>query len=73
MIDCVAQRLNNTRTVCRKSYIHPGVIEAYLDHSLPEHYQAVVRRAGRTPSGLTRDEHVAHEILRALAKMPAAR
>ena len=44
MIDCVAQRLNNTRTVCRKSYIHPGVIEAFLDNSLPKHYQAVVRR-----------------------------
>lgn len=28
-IDSVAVRLGNTRAVCRKSYIHPGVFEAY--------------------------------------------
>lgn len=30
-VDRVAERLGNTRAVCRSSYIHPGVIEAYLD------------------------------------------
>jgi DNA topoisomerase I len=29
-LDCVAQRLGNTRAVCRKSYVHPGLLEAYL-------------------------------------------
>lgn len=29
-LDCVAAQLGNTRAVCRKSYVHPGVIEAYL-------------------------------------------
>lgn len=72
VIDCVAGRLNNTRTVCRKSYIHPGVIEAYLDRSLPQHYQAVVRKAGRAPRGLSKEEHVAREVLRALAKRSQA-
>lgn len=33
-IDRVAQRLGNTKAVCRKSYVHPKVIEAYLDGSL---------------------------------------
>jgi DNA topoisomerase-1 len=28
-IEVVAQRLGNTKTVCRKSYIHPAVIHAY--------------------------------------------
>jgi DNA topoisomerase-1 len=28
-IDRVAERLNNTRTVCRKYYIHPAILEAY--------------------------------------------
>ena len=28
-IDAVAARLGNTRAVCRSSYIHPGVFEAY--------------------------------------------
>jgi DNA topoisomerase-1 len=29
-IDVVAERLGNTRAVCRKYYVHPVVIEAYL-------------------------------------------
>ena len=33
-IEGVAQRLGNTPTVCRKCYIHPEVIEAYLDGSM---------------------------------------
>jgi len=34
-VTTVAGLLGNTRTVCRKSYIHPAVIEAYLDGGLP--------------------------------------
>ncbi len=33
-IDEVARRLGNTRSVCRKCYVHPAVIEAYLDGSI---------------------------------------
>jgi len=33
-IDKVARRLGNTRAVCRRSYVHPAVIDSYLDHSL---------------------------------------
>lgn len=33
-IAMVAQRLGNTPAVCRKCYVHPEVIEAYLDGSL---------------------------------------
>jgi DNA topoisomerase-1 len=33
-IERVAERLGNTKTVCRNCYIHPGVIDAYLDRSL---------------------------------------
>ena len=29
-IDTVAQRLGNTRSVCRKYYVHPSLLEAYL-------------------------------------------
>lgn len=31
----VAERLNNTASVCRKCYIHPSVIEAYMGGKLP--------------------------------------
>jgi DNA topoisomerase-1 len=30
-VDLVAERLGNTRAVCRSCYIHPGVLEAFLD------------------------------------------
>jgi DNA topoisomerase-1 len=33
-IDAVAKRLGNTRAVCRQCYVHPAVLDAYLDHSL---------------------------------------
>jgi DNA topoisomerase-1 len=29
-IECVAKQLGNTRTVCRKSYIHPAILDAYI-------------------------------------------
>ena len=30
-IEQVAERLGNTPTICRRSYVHPAVIEAYMD------------------------------------------
>jgi DNA topoisomerase-1 len=33
-IDEVARRLGNTKAVCRKCYVHPAVIDAYLDGTL---------------------------------------
>jgi DNA topoisomerase I len=32
----VAERLGNTPAVCRSSYIHPQVLDAYLDGSMLE-------------------------------------
>jgi DNA topoisomerase-1 len=33
-VDLTAKRLGNTRSVCRKYYIHPTLIEAYLEGSV---------------------------------------
>jgi DNA topoisomerase-1 len=44
----VAKRLGNTRTVCRKCYVHPAVIDAYLDGSLLETLEHRVERELRT-------------------------
>jgi DNA topoisomerase-1 len=33
-IERVAERLGNTKAVCRKCYIHPAIIDAYMDRSL---------------------------------------
>ena len=40
VIEAVAGVLGNTRAVCRKSYIHPVVIDAYMDGSLTTACQA---------------------------------
>ncbi len=34
-VDAVARRLGNTRAVCRRSYVHPAIFDAYLDGGLP--------------------------------------
>lgn len=38
-IDTVSHKLGNTRAVCRKCYVHPAVLDAYLDGSLRERLQ----------------------------------
>src|SRR5204862_21987 len=35
-IESVAERLGNTRTVCRKCYVHPAILDAYVDGTLLE-------------------------------------
>jgi DNA topoisomerase I len=42
-IESVAARLGNTPAICRKCYVHPAVVESYLDGSLA---RALKRRAG---------------------------
>ncbi|HEY2705704.1 MAG TPA: DNA topoisomerase IB [Candidatus Dormibacteraeota bacterium] len=39
-IDTVAARLGNTRAVCRTCYIHPAVVESYMDGSLAQLLEA---------------------------------
>lgn len=34
-VEAVAGLLGNTPAICRKSYIHPGIVEAYFDGSAP--------------------------------------
>jgi len=66
-IDQVAKRLGNTRAVCRKYYVHPALIEAYMEGfvlpaaAVDEH--SVPRDAARPP-GLRRDEIAVVELLR---------
>ncbi len=33
-IESVAKRLGNTRAICRKCYVHPAVIDAYMDGTM---------------------------------------
>ena len=47
MLSTVSSELNNTPAVCRRSYIHPEVIERYLDGNLRRDWAAVSARGSR--------------------------
>src|SRR5207248_4504670 len=46
-IEAVAKRLGNTKAVCRKCYVHPAVLDAYLDGSLVHTLKQRVEREMR--------------------------
>ncbi|HEX3708131.1 MAG TPA: DNA topoisomerase IB [Mycobacteriales bacterium] len=54
-VDAAAEQLGNTRAVARAHYVHPVVVEGYLDGGLK---RFVSRWHGRTREGLDRDETV---------------
>jgi DNA topoisomerase I len=55
-VKAAAEHLANTPTVCRNSYVHPGIIEAYHDGSLCEISERDIRRMEARRSGLSRNE-----------------
>jgi DNA topoisomerase-1 len=67
-IETVAGVLGNTRAVCRKSYIHPGVIDSYVDGSLLNAASASVKKAR---ARLRPDEAVVLAVLRRRLKKAA--
>ncbi len=60
-IAAVAEALGNTPTVCRKYYIHTGLLEAHLDGQFPQLYQ---RYRPRGPAKLLTDERILAYFLR---------
>lgn len=53
-IDTVARRLGNTRAVCRKCYVHPALIDTYLDGCL--HAQPANGGSKQTSSRISHEE-----------------
>jgi len=79
-IDEVAAALGNTRSVCRKCYVHPGVLDTYLEgdltRSLPARAMAKPHREyvnGSNALGLSPVERAVAGLLQRLAKRPADR
>ncbi|MFL5756481.1 MAG: DNA topoisomerase IB [Chloroflexota bacterium] len=54
-----AERLGNTPAVARKSYVHPAVLEAYLDGEIGEALVEVAEEQKNPPLGTTPDEEEA--------------
>lgn len=56
LIDQVAERLGNTRSVCRKCYVHPAIIESWLAGTLQAEMKAARRNLRRPVDGLDAEE-----------------
>jgi DNA topoisomerase-1 len=65
-VEAVAGLLGNTRAVCRKSYVHPGVIDCYVDGSLVKILERRVKAAARSAAGLRPDEAAVLMLLKHL-------
>ena len=64
-IDRVAEQLGNTPAVCRKCYVHPAVLEAYLEGSIPEELRLKNGLARpRSGSGLKPEEKAVLNFLK---------
>jgi DNA topoisomerase-1 len=62
-IETVAKRLGNTPAICRKCYVHPAVVEAYVERTLSQGPERAAERAA-SPPGLEPDEAALYSFLR---------
>jgi DNA topoisomerase-1 len=66
VLDCVSGKLGNTRTVCRKYYVHPGLISLYEEGKLDRYLRELNKPEtdGGDNAALTAEERVLMKILR---------
>jgi DNA topoisomerase-1 len=63
-IESVAKKLGNTPAVCKKCYIHPHVLDSYLEGTLVETLKQRAKKLARTVGGLPADEAAVLRLLR---------
>lgn len=72
VLDIVSRQLGNTRTVCKKYYVHPGLIALYEDNKLVRYLKEIEAGAGGGETGtgaekkaeLSAEEEVLMKILK---------
>ncbi|HQW54816.1 MAG TPA: hypothetical protein PK076_01755 [Saprospiraceae bacterium] len=63
-LDTVAEHLGNTRTVCRKYYIHPSIISMYESRKIERYFKELDKiEVDDGSAGLTADEKIIMKIL----------
>ena len=65
-LDEVSHKLGNTRTVCRKYYVHPGLIRLYEERNLGRYLKELDASERRTHAQLTHEEKVLMKVLKTL-------
>ena len=68
-IEAVAGLLGNTKSVCRKCYIHPTIIDAYMDRTLTRTLSARARKLAESPESLSRTETAVLALLQRRLRM----
>jgi DNA topoisomerase-1 len=64
VLDEVSKKLGNTRTVCRKYYVHPGIIKLYEENKLQSYLQELDEiESDDNYTDLTKEEKVLMSIL----------
>jgi len=64
-IEAVAEQLGNTPAVCRACYVHPEVLDAYLDGTMVEALSERARGVGRGAHALRPEEAAVLGLLQA--------
>ena len=70
IVKAVAGRLGNTPSVCRKCYIHPVVIDAYLSGGITKTVRE--HEPEETSRGLQREEMILMKLMQRVLKLTAA-
>jgi DNA topoisomerase I len=65
-LDMVSEQLGNTRTVCKKYYVHPLIIQLYEEGEL-KNYLKSLRKDDDPTAGLTSEEKILMKILKKAA------
>jgi DNA topoisomerase-1 len=66
-IQNVSRQLGNTVSVCKKYYIHPEVVNLYLQNQLTHFFEKVVNKK-ESKYGLSQDEHLLMAILKTIQR-----
>lgn len=68
-LDEVSKQLGNTRTVCKKYYVHPGIIQMYEEDKLNRYLDELDKiEAPDNHADLTPEEKLLMKVLKALTK-----
>jgi DNA topoisomerase-1 len=63
-IEAVSQRLGNTPSICRKCYVHPAVIESFMEGTLGKALKDVKAAVAADPHALDASEAAVMRLLR---------
>lgn len=64
-LDIVSEKLGNTRTICKKYYVHPGILKLYEEKKLQRYLDALDKPGKvKNTTGLGKEEAVLLRILK---------